>query len=621
MDDKKSISRWIILFAALSAVTIYIVFRYGEIMLGGGGGAPLRRQISGAERGAIVDRNGRILAIEAQFGDVGAAPSKIRNVDEFAQLLAPLLEMDAKSIKERVNSSSEFVYIKKKVDRAHVRAIEALIAEKKLSGVTVDAVRGRVYPEESLAAQIIGFTGDGNRGLEGIEFAFDNDLRVQIAANGESVGGNSVVLTIDANIQHFLEEIAQKAITEHNAESVLLTAMDPRSGEILGAASLPSFNPNRFGESDRSLWAFRPAVWSYEPGSVFKVFSIAALLDERAIDSATTFYCNGAYENVMSSGERVVIKCLGAHGRVNARDIIMYSCNAGAGYAADRSNSKLFFDRIMNYGFGAKTASGVPGESAGFLRPAARWSARSKPTISMGQEIAVSAMQMLKAATAVATDGTIHPPKLVSRIVTKDGTLVRDYSAGEEQRIMKAETARMMRSFMRDVTSGSGTGRRAYIEDIPLAVKTGTAEIIDPATGAYSGTDFMASCMAMLPEDEPVLVLYITIFKPKGEYLGGRIAAPYIRETAEQIVNYLGIPRGRNPQYSHAPTVILPENEVPVVGAYVPDFTGYSKRQLLPLLLRDDILVEFWGDGWVRFQTPAPGEPVTEGMTLRLDFE
>jgi cell division protein FtsI (penicillin-binding protein 3) len=174
---------------------------------------------------------------------------------------------------------------------------------------------------------------------------------------------------------------------------------------------------------------------------------------------------------------------------------------------------------------------------------------------------------------------------------------------------------------MADVTSSIGTGWRANVEDLSLAVKTGTAQIIDPAAGVYSDTDFIASCIALLPAESPSLVLYLAIIKPKGDYLGGRIAAPPIREAAEALIDYLGIPRGRNPQISHSGSVSLPAGEPLILSDSVPDFSGYSKRQLLPLLLRDDLQIEINGDGWVKRLSPAPGTPLSPGMTIILELE
>ena len=401
----------------------------------------------------------------------------------------------------------------------------------------------------------------------------------------------------------------------------MFLAMDPRTGEILGSASLPDFDPNDIRASNEQSRMDRPAIWAYEPGSVFKVFSLAALLDGGAITDETVFVCNGHYERITNRGERIVINCLAAHGPVTAREIIIYSCNAGANYAADRMGTTAFADYLKGLGFGSRTGAGNPGETAGFLRPAERWSDRSKPTIAMGQEISVSALQMLQAVTAIANDGILVPPRIVSRVVSADRTNVRTFDPGPPRRVLKAETARTLRSYMTDVTSEIGTGWRANVQDLSLAIKTGTAQITNPRTGAYSSTDFIASCIALLPAANPSLALYLVIVKPQGEYLAGRIAAPPIREAAEALVDYLGIPRGRNPQVEHSGSIVLPQNRIPVIESTIPDFTGYSKRQILPLILRDDLIIEISGDGWVRRQDPPPGTPFTEGMVITLELE
>jgi cell division protein FtsI (penicillin-binding protein 3) len=239
----------------------------------------------------------------------------------------------------------------------------------------------------------------------------------------------------------------------------------------------------------------------------------------------------------------------------------------------------------------------------------------------MGQEISVSALQMLQAATAIANDGILVPPRVVSRVVSADGTNVKTFDAGPPRRVLRAETARALRSYMVDVTSDIGTGWRANVQDLSLAVKTGTAQITNPRTGAYSDADFIASCIALLPSEAPSLVLYLVIVKPRGEYLAGRIAAPPIREAAEALVDYLGVPRGRNPQVEHSGSVVLPQNPAPLIDAVIPDLTGFSKRQILPLVFRDDLFIEIIGDGWVKRQDPPPGTPFTSGMTITVELE
>jgi cell division protein FtsI (penicillin-binding protein 3) len=604
----------VILFIAAAA----LLARYGYIMLGSEEAGGSRQPARPPERGPILDRNGRVLAIYTRLANVTAWRSSIRNLDEIGEALAPILELDAAYIRDRIAySPTDFVYLKKQIDESNIKLVEDAQAEGKLRGIGLEYIPGRIYPERNLASQIIGFVGDESRGLEGIEYAFEKDL----APAKEGERGSQVVLTIDANVQYILERLAGETLRETGAEAVLFTAMDPRTGEILGAASLPNYDPNEIRSTTENQRMNRPAVWAYDPGSVFKIFSLATLLDSGAITGDTTFVCNGYYERVTARGERIRIRCLNAHGRVNLRDIIVFSCNAGAAYASDLAEEEPFYQGLRAFGFGARTLSGMPGETAGIFYSPENWSGRSKPTIAMGQEILVSALQVLQGASAIANDGIMVPPKVVSRIVSPDGTTSRPWDAGPTRQVIKPETARLIRSAMVAVTSDIGTGWRANVEDLSLAVKTGTAEIVDPLTHAYSDNDFLASCIALLPADSPSLILYQVIVKPRGEIYGGRIAAPAIRQAAESLVDYLGIPRGRNPQISHSPQVTLPQNQSPLVEDTVPDFSGFSKRSLAPLFLRDDLHFEIEGEGWVRRQDPAPGTPLGPETVIYLEFE
>lgn len=616
--------RFLILSAILAAFGFVILARYGYFSVKPPEAERLRPPQVFAERGPILDRNGRTLALQIRLGNVNAWRPELGSLDEIAAELAGILDIPAQELRDRILlSATDFVYLKKRVDHSIIEQIESARSEGRLRGIGIEPVVGRIYPEQHLGGPIIGFVGNENNGLAGIEYAFDEDLapKDQAGGPGESRNGNQVILTIDANVQYILEDIAWRTRRETQAEAVMLLAMDPRTGDVLGSASIPDFDPNDFRNSTEASRMDRPAIWSYEPGSVFKVFSMAALLDAGAVGRNSVFTCNGQYVRTARNGERIVINCLGAHGPVTIRDIITKSCNAGAAYAADRLGSDTFYALLKDAGFGTRTGAGNPGETAGFLRSADRWSTRSKPTIAMGQEIAVSALQMLQAATAIANDGILVPPRIVSRVAAPDGKTVRTFEPGPPRRILKPETARAIRAYMVDVTSSIGTGWRASVEDMSLAVKTGTAQIINPRTGAYSDTDFIASCIALLPSDSPALVLYLAIVRPKGEILGGRIAAPVIADAAEALADYLGIPRGRNPQVLHSGTVNLPPEEIPVIAGKMPDFTGLSKRQLLPLLVRDDLRVVISGEGWIRRQDPPPGTPLTEETIIFLELE
>ena len=606
--------RYIVVFSFLGVFLLYLLIHYAVLMIKGDLPPPPRQNTSLPERGAILDRNGRFLAIQIRFADVSIWRPSITDINLLSSELADILEMSPGEIRERINSSeSNFLYLRRQIDDGTARRLTTLINEKKIRGVMVQPIVGRVYPERNLASQIVGFVGDRNRGLEGIEFAY-NDILNGTDNDGK---GSQIVLTIDTYVQHILQQIAAKTMEETQAESIIFVAMDPRTGEILGSASLPDFDPNNIRASDPNSRMNRPNIWAFEPGSTFKVFSLAALIDSGAISGRSTFFCNGVY----TPSRGTAINCLGNHGRVTAREIIIHSCNAGAAYASDNISSSDFYQLMSDFGFGSRTGAGSPGETAGYLVRSENWSERSKPTIAFGQEIAVSAYQILQATTAIANDGILVPPKIISRIISADGRTVTEWEGGANRRVISAETARAMRSYMVDTAASGAMGWRAGVQDLSLGVKTGTAQIIDPVTRRYSDTDFIASCVALLPAENPSLILYLAIMKPQGIIFGSRIAAPAIREAAESLIDYLGIPRGRNPQIIHPPSVNIPAGRLPAVETHIPDFTGLAKRVLLPMLLRDDLYVEIRGDGWVRRQYPQPGTPVTPDMRIILELE
>ena len=603
--------RYIAVFSLLAIFLIYLLIHYALLMIKGDLPPPARQSINIPERGSILDRNGRFLAIQVRFADVSIWRPSIKDADVLANELGVILDMPPSEIRDKINASeSNFLYLKRHIDDGMARNLSVLLEEKKIRGVMIQPIVGRIYPEKNLASQIVGFVGDRN---EGIENSFNNVLS-GVESNGK---GSNVVLTIDTYIQYILQQISARTMEETKAEAIIFTAMDPRTGDILGSVSLPDFDPNNVRASDANSRMNRPVIWAFEPGSTFKVFSMAALLDSGAISSNSTFICNGVY----TPSRGAPINCLGRHGRVTAREIIISSCNAGAAYASDNISSSKFYQLLNDFGFGARTGAGSPGETAGYLVRSENWSDRSKPTIAFGQEIAVSAYQIMQASTVIANDGVLVPPRIVSKIVSADGKKETEWKGGEKRRVVSAETARALRSYMVDTASSIGTGWRAGVQDLSLGVKTGTAQIIDPVTKKYSETDFIASCLALLPAENPTLILYLAVIKPKGVIFGSRIAAPAIREAAESLIDYLGIPRGRNPQVTHPPSVNIPAGRLPPVETQVPDFTGIAKRVLLPLLLRDDIYVEIQGDGWVRRQSPPAGTPVKQGMKIILELE
>jgi cell division protein FtsI (penicillin-binding protein 3) len=602
-----------VIFTLLAAAVV-VLSRYAFHIMAGDSGQGGRPRTS-AERGRILDRNGKVLASQINLYNVYASSPPKDDIRNMADGLAPLLDMSSEGLYDRLSRGGRNILLKRQVSASVMETIKNEQRNGGFRGISTIPVPSRTYPEKNLAAQIIGFTGIDNYGREGVEYAFNKELST----------GNNVVLTLDINVQHILEKVADSTLRETHAESVMFLAMDPRNGEILGSAVLPGFDPNDYRAFSNDRYLNRTAYEQYEPGSVFKVFSIAALMDSGVISEQSEFVCNGVYEKVFSSGERVRIECADgrAHGRVRPREIIIHSCNVGAALAADRQENRAFYQSMLNFGFGKKTGTWVNMETAGLLKEPSLWSGRTRQSITFGQEVAVSALQMMQAASIIANNGMLVPPKLISQIVSADGkiTVAWENSASANQQVIRPETARRMLSYMTDTATEIGTGWRANIEDLGLAVKTGTAQYRDPIVGGYSRTDFIAGCIALLPAENPSLVLYVVIIKPRGESYGGRIAAPAIREAAELLIDYLGIPRGRNPIVEHPGIIGLTDKLLPSVNTHVPNFYGLSKKTLLPLLLRNDIHVEIFGEGWVRRQYPPPGTAITPDTVIELNLE
>jgi len=581
------------------------------------------------ERGSIVDRNGKPLAVQTNFYHFGVSPETLSPAlfDEFAGLVAPVLNANASEISATLLASKEknFVYIRKKITEEQYEELSKIVEKNDthVAAVRFDRIPGRVYPENDLASQLIGYMGDDGTGLSGVEYSEQSVLSPPVDSKSpKTIAGKNIYLTIDANLQYKLEKIAKDAMASTQAESIMLIAAEAKTGEILTYLSLPSANLNAYGSASIEETVDRPAVNAYEPGSVFKIFSVASFLDANVITPDTIFMCDGLYEKTTSSGERIKITCLAHHGWVNARDALKYSCNDALAQMSDMIDTDAFLARIRSFGFGERTGVELPGETRGIVksRDDKYWSGRSKATMSIGQEISVSALQMTQAATAIANNGVPMQLTVIQRITDKDGNVEYTHEPGPKKRIIKAATAKYVLSCM-ETTAQSGTGSRAALGDISIGVKTGTAQMADPVHGGYSETDFLSNCIAIFPVEDPQIILYIVIQKAKGETYAGRIVAPVIAQAADEIIDHLGMNRAGAASLSHNGKISISSNRPISIGKTVPDFTGRPKRDLLPLLERTDIHFTIAGEGWVVSQKPEPGTPVTENMTIELTLQ
>jgi cell division protein FtsI (penicillin-binding protein 3) len=613
------------ILCALAAVfALYVFYKYAVLAF-----KPVTEQKTWSplvQRGSIFDKNGKPLAVSTNFYHVGVTPSSIKDLGQFARLFAPVLELSETELTATIAaaSNSSFVYIKKKIDQNTYELLRDITDKNGLiSAVRFDRIPGRVYPENNLASQVIGYMGNDGTGLAGIEYTQQNTLSPPVNPEAPvDVAGKNVYLTLDANLQFKLEKVARDAITKTQAASLMLIAAEAKTGEILSYISLPSVNLNEYTTASQEEMKDRPATESYEPGSVFKIFSIANFFDSGAISENDIFLCDGIYEKRTNSGERIKITCLDHHGWITARDALKYSCNDALAQMSEKIESEQFLARIRNFGFGSKTGIELPGETAGAVRNTSDrfWSARSKPTIAIGQEISVSALQMVQAATAIANGGSPARLTLIKKITSQSGVEEYVHQPALKNQVISEKTARYILSCMQTVAQ-AGTGSRANLGDISIGVKTGTAQMADPVNGGYSKTDFISNCIAIFPVEKPEIILYIVIEKAKGETYAGRIVAPVIGEAASIIIDHLGMSRGGAASLAHNGLIKIESDAEIKIGDKVPDFTGLPKRSLLQLLNRKDIKIKINGNGWVTDQNPKPGETLTQETEIELYLE
>ena len=611
-------------FAVITGLLVVgILCSYANIMFKTDAAAAPRTMIR--ERGAILDRNGKVLAIQTTVYNLSVTPSAIKkeSLPTLATALGPIIGIEPAEIENQIkNAPGNFLYLKKKINQSEHDDIQAAIKANNLRGLRLEKTIARDYPENSLAAQIIGFMGSDGKGLAGVEFSMQDQLEPPDDKTKINTYGRNVVLTIDAGLQYKLEQLAKESMERTQAESMMLVAAEAKTGEILSYISYPAPNLNAYGSSTPEEQKDRPATYMYEPGSVFKIFSVASFIDAGVISENDVFVCDGVFEVKTTNGELVRIKCLDHHGPLTARQALQYSCNDAIAQMSQKITSEFFLQQIHKFGFGAKTGIELPSEEKGLVKDtnSSSWSGRSKPTIAMGQEISVTALQMVQAASAIANGGKPVKLSIISKIFDKDDNLIYRHIPEFKQQVIKKATADYVLSCM-ETTARMGTGAKANVGDIAIGVKTGTAQMADPENGGYSDKDFLSSCMAIFPIEDPEIILYIVITKAKGETYGGRIVAPVIQDAANVIIDYLGMQRDRAVSVTHSGKITIPQNKPITISKYVPDFSGYPKKMLMPLLNRSDIKFIIKGDGRVVSQNPPPGSPVTENMIIELNLE
>jgi cell division protein FtsI (penicillin-binding protein 3) len=622
----------------------------------------------GASRAEIFDRNMNPLAMSVPVDSAFAVPSEIADPDMVASLIGKVLDIPADEIATRIASSHSFAWIARKLPPEKAERIAAL----NLRGIYFQREGGRFYPKRELAAHVLGYVDIDEKGLGGIEYSLDDSIRSKpgkmlILADAHRrwydssdkapETGTSVVLTLDEKIQYIAEKELAQAIQDTQAKSGTVIVENPNSGELLAVANWPTFNPNAAKDSLPDSRVDRATSSLYEPGSVFKIVTLSAAIDQGVTNPDDVVDCqNGA---IYIAGHR--IRDHKAFGQLTVSQILAYSSDVGAIKVGLRLGAPKFYDYIRAFGFGQSTGVDLPGETRGMLRRIESWTPVSVGSISMGQEIGVTPLQMITAVSAMANGGLIVRPHIVRE--QRRGSRVTEPQEPEPRRVIQETTAASMRRMLEGVVLG-GTGKLAKLEGYTSAGKTGTAQKYDPDTGRYSTHDLIASFVGFAPINSPAFTILVQLDSPAGRHEGGQVAAPVFKRIAQQVLAYLDVPRdvpvsaetlrASRAQAAHqkdenlsdvsdfdpgqtAAAVAVdepapaPPQPVPAAapqtvelaegdGVPAPQLLGKTVRDVTEMCLKIGLTPVLVGTGIATVQSPEPGAMIRRGSRMTVQF-
>ncbi len=581
-------------------------------------------------RGKILDRKGNELALSVKVGSVFVRPGKVRDPEQVAQILSKTLEMNVQDVLNILRSKNSFLPLKRQIPESKAEEI----LNQRLSGVEVFWEYKRYYPNREMAAQVIGFTGWDSRGLEGLEFHFNNYLQSEpelLYAEKDAYGqeillepadiadsGNDIVLTLDTGIQFIVEEELKRTAEVTKAKNLIGIVMDVKSGEILAMAQYPGFNPNSFKNYPRNRWRNLSASGLYEPGSTFKVFLVSAALQSGIIKPNTVFNCEKGEYRI---SDDIVIHDVKKYSYLTVEEIIANSSNIGAAKIADQLGSKIYMNYITEFGFGSRTGIELPAEERGLLKSPDRTTRVDNMIMGFGQGISVTPIQLITAFNAIVNDGVLVKPSIVKSILSSDGKVIYNSLPDEGKRVISERVARQVKRMLKKAVE-YGTGRSAYIPGYGSAGKTGTSQKIDPLTGSYSYEKFTSYFIGYTPIKSPRLSILIIVDEPEGVAYGGVVAAPVFKNVAERVLPLLNVES--EIAAIREPLSITEEDEAKTVAndfngqasgtegsaQRMPDLRGLSYREVLRVLSENGIGATLKGNGFVERQDPPPGSVI-----------
>jgi len=596
------------------------------------------------KRGIVYDRKREEMAISVEVDSLFAQPPKITEVRKTAVRLSPLLKKPGSVLYRKMKEDRPFVWLERGLTAEQSARIESL----EISGIGFLKENKRFYPQGKVGAHVIGFAGLDSKGLEGLELAYDEFIRGEpgymiIAKDAlgrtltpknpqfsHSMEGCEIVMTIDKKIQYIVEKELQKAVEASSAKGGMAVVMNPRTGEVLAMAVHPPFDLNHFSTAPAHVRRNRSITDAFEPGSTFKIFLLAAALEEGAASPKEIFFCeNGSY---LVGGK--VIHDSQKHRWLSLKDIIKVSSNIGAAKVGRKLGKTKFQRYLKGFGFGAKTGIDLPGEVSGFLPPLQDWSEVGLANISFGQGIAVTPLQLTVALAAIAHDGVLMRPYIVKAVQERGGQIIRENHPRAVRRVISSGTAQVVRGILKTVLEEGGTGTAARIAGYEVAGKTGTAQKASATTRGYSDKR-MASFVGLAPAENPQVVLSVILDEPEGVSYGGVVAAPAFRAMGEQILPYMGVypkgvtflaraesvrsPEGRPP--GDDSRLILPTQASLLESGRMPDFSGQSLRQVVLAAQRLGLDLTLKGSGKAISQNPEPGQTIRKDQKGWVKFQ
>ncbi len=502
-----------------------------------------------AKRGVIYDRAGHELAMSVLVDSAFAVPSEVKDLPTAVSLITRITGEDHNVVFADCRNHKTFCWVARKADDETIERIKSL----NLQGIHFQKEPKRFYPARDLAAQVVGTVGMEDSGQSGIEHEFDDELRgragkmfISVDARREWFSdvekqpepGENLVLTIDKNIQYVVEKELDQAIHDTQAIAGTVIVENPHTGEILALANRPTFNPNLHKQVTPAALTNRAVSYAYEPGSTFKLVTISAALEEKLTNPNEVFDCQMG--SIVYNGMR--IRDSKPHGLLPVWGVLAESSDVGSIKIALRLGEERFYKYIRAFGFGQQTGIELPGETRGMTKPVSRWSKVSIAAISMGQEIGISAIQLAGLISTFANDGVWVAPRILTGTVEPQGSLQTvSFHPGPSHRVISSYTAAEMRSMMQKVVL-EGTGRKAILEGYTSAGKTGTGQKVDPATGAYSKTKYIASFAGFAPLNNPQIVVVVILDSAVGLHQGGQVSAPVFHRVTQQVLEYLHTP-------------------------------------------------------------------------------